>query len=207
MDRLRAIRLGGWLALAAVWLVASAPALAEEYLVREGDSLARIARVRLGDEKRWLEIARLNNIPAPFKIKAGQRIQLPPGARPAGPPAPTAGPANPSGARPGPVAGPRAGPRPTTAATSQASVRDKQRYWGIALLIVGTIIGVTGFVMFLIGAGRVNPWWAVGSFFCCLVWPFFAIRHWEKPGWKGGALLFLAGSALGSMGEVLLKFA
>lgn len=47
------------------------------YVVRVGDSLSNIAKNKLGDVNRWQEIARLNNIPAPYSIYPGLEISLP----------------------------------------------------------------------------------------------------------------------------------
>ena len=49
------------------------------YTVRKNDSLARIARRELRDEKRWREIARLNQLSDANRIRPGMRLQLPRG--------------------------------------------------------------------------------------------------------------------------------
>lgn len=62
----------------------SAPSRAGgEYVVQRGDSLARIARQRLGAESRWQEIAALNPSIDPKSLNVGQKLMLPDGASPA----------------------------------------------------------------------------------------------------------------------------
>ena len=55
------------------------------HVVQPGESLSSIARDRLGDPGRYLELAQLNNIPAPYTISVGQRLLL--AAAAANPPA------------------------------------------------------------------------------------------------------------------------
>ena len=52
-------------------------AAAKTYTVKEGDSLWSVARNELGDGRRVDEIARLNGLQEPFKIKVGQTLKLP----------------------------------------------------------------------------------------------------------------------------------
>lgn len=52
-----------------------------EVEVRSGDSLARIAGRHLGNESRWPELARLNDIAPPYLIRPGQVLRLPAAAR------------------------------------------------------------------------------------------------------------------------------
>lgn len=56
---------------------APSPAKARSYTVKAGDTLSRIAATRLGDYKRWQELATLNGIRDPDAIKPGQTIRLP----------------------------------------------------------------------------------------------------------------------------------
>lgn len=51
-----------------------------EYVVQRGDSLARIAKNRLGAESRWQEIAALNPNVDPKALGVGQKLLLPQGA-------------------------------------------------------------------------------------------------------------------------------
>lgn len=47
------------------------------YVVKTGDTLARIAQRELGDHRRFNEIAKLNKLSNPDRIKVGQRLRLP----------------------------------------------------------------------------------------------------------------------------------
>lgn len=47
------------------------------YVVKRGDTLAKIAVKFYGDSKRWKDIAKLNDIRDPKAIKVGQRLRLP----------------------------------------------------------------------------------------------------------------------------------
>lgn len=47
------------------------------YVVKSGDTLSKIAQRELGKWSRWPEIARLNNLRDPNKIRPGQRLRLP----------------------------------------------------------------------------------------------------------------------------------
>ena len=48
------------------------------YTVGANDSLIKIARDQLGDPNRWGEIAKLNNLTAPYAIRVGQHLTMPP---------------------------------------------------------------------------------------------------------------------------------
>lgn len=54
-----------------------APPGAKTYTVKEGDSLWVVARSQLGDARRVNEIARLNGLKPPYKVKAGTKLKLP----------------------------------------------------------------------------------------------------------------------------------
>lgn len=47
------------------------------YTVKSGDTLSRIAQSQLGKASRWPEVARLNQLRDPNRIKVGQRLRLP----------------------------------------------------------------------------------------------------------------------------------
>ena len=49
----------------------------EEYVVKPGDTLSTIAEAELSTSRRWGEIARLNDLQAPYAITSGQRLRLP----------------------------------------------------------------------------------------------------------------------------------
>ncbi|MFG2621201.1 peptidoglycan DD-metalloendopeptidase family protein [Streptomyces sp. NPDC048507] len=55
-----------------------AAAAGAAYTVKAGDTLSGIALARLGSAGRYPEIARLNGITDPDRIRAGQRLKLPP---------------------------------------------------------------------------------------------------------------------------------
>jgi LysM repeat protein len=46
------------------------------YIIKQGDSLSKIARDKLGNMKLWEELARINNIHNPNLIYPGQVISL-----------------------------------------------------------------------------------------------------------------------------------
>lgn len=48
-----------------------------QYKVQSGDTLSKIADFLLGDMSRWPEIARANNIKAPYVIEVGQILTVP----------------------------------------------------------------------------------------------------------------------------------
>jgi nucleoid-associated protein YgaU len=47
------------------------------YTVKRGDTLSSIAADQLGDYRRWTEIADLNDIRDPRRVKVGQTLRLP----------------------------------------------------------------------------------------------------------------------------------
>jgi LysM repeat protein len=49
----------------------------QNYTVKSGDSLSKIAKRLLGDVNRWPELAQLNNIEAPHVIQPGQVLKVP----------------------------------------------------------------------------------------------------------------------------------
>jgi nucleoid-associated protein YgaU len=50
----------------------------QEYVVEEGDTLTGIAAELLGSEAEWQRIADANGIDDPAKLRAGQRLAIPP---------------------------------------------------------------------------------------------------------------------------------
>jgi nucleoid-associated protein YgaU len=48
-----------------------------QYVVEKGDTLSAIAKETLGDESRWIVIARANDIEDPGKLEIGSRLQIP----------------------------------------------------------------------------------------------------------------------------------
>ncbi len=59
---------------------APSAASSNAYVVKSGDSFSRIARVQLGAESRWQEIAALNPKVDPKRLDVGQKLVLPSGA-------------------------------------------------------------------------------------------------------------------------------
>lgn len=53
-----------------------------QHVVQKGESLAAIAKSRLGDESRWREIQSLNPGIDPKRLKVGQTLEMPTGAAP-----------------------------------------------------------------------------------------------------------------------------
>ncbi len=59
----------------------SATATSSTYVVQKGDSLARIARAKLGSEQRWTEIQALNGGVDPKGLRVGMKLKLPSDAK------------------------------------------------------------------------------------------------------------------------------
>lgn len=55
---------------------------APTYRVARGDTLRAIAKRLYGEESRWRDIAAANPSLNPKKLRAGQTLNLPPGAKP-----------------------------------------------------------------------------------------------------------------------------
>lgn len=47
------------------------------YTVKKGDTLSKISKLHFGNANRYMEIAKLNDIPNPDLIKIGQKLKLP----------------------------------------------------------------------------------------------------------------------------------
>jgi len=56
---------------------ATPPAPARSYTVKQGDTLWVIAKRELGDARRIKEIADLNGLKEPFRLRIGDKIRLP----------------------------------------------------------------------------------------------------------------------------------
>jgi len=50
---------------------------AQEYIVKEGDTLAEIAEKFLGTQEKWQEIARANHLDNPDRLEVGDRLLIP----------------------------------------------------------------------------------------------------------------------------------
>lgn len=92
----------------------AAPVAAADYTVQRGDSLARIAKNRLGAESRWQEIAALNPSVNPKNLSVGQKLVMPTGA--------TAFVPNET-----PRTEPRSTPKPKTTAKAAPAAADKPK--------------------------------------------------------------------------------
>jgi hypothetical protein len=57
----------------------------QEYIVKSGDTLSRIATTFLGVNGDWREIARINNITNPASLQVGQRLFIPTATSPSAP--------------------------------------------------------------------------------------------------------------------------
>jgi nucleoid-associated protein YgaU len=55
----------------------SAPAPAQTYAIKAGDTFSSIASAQFGDEKYWTAIAQANPLVDPTRLKIGQVIRLP----------------------------------------------------------------------------------------------------------------------------------
>jgi len=75
-----ALALGAWVLSRAGGAVASPTGAAGEpslYTVKIGESVSSIARDELDDVTRWPELAKLNDLLAPYVIRTGQRLLMP----------------------------------------------------------------------------------------------------------------------------------
>ena len=65
------------LVIVGIGLALASVSAAAEYVVRPGDTLSGIASSQLGEAGRWSEIAKLNGLKPPYRIRVGQRLKLP----------------------------------------------------------------------------------------------------------------------------------
>lgn len=175
------IMIGLLVAVLGVLSLGQAALAAETYVVRSGDTLAKIARERLGDASRVGEIVRRNNLTSPSQLKVGQKLILP-DAQPAG----TA-----VSQRSVPASSPAAG---TGSAIGWGkSISGGVAIAGVGLMAIACIAWVVGFIMFTIATFRVGFWWGVGSLLIQPVWIIFLVRHWEQ-GKRGFIIQTVAGA-------------
>ena len=74
--------------------------MARSYVVKRGDTLARIAKNELGDARLYQQIADLNGLRDPSRIAVGQRLEIPTRRELAPPPPPPAAPRAAAGLQP-----------------------------------------------------------------------------------------------------------
>ena len=191
------------MSLVALWLVGAllafaGTARAEDYVVRKGETLERIARDQLGDEGRRSEIARLNGVLAPYRISVGQKLRLPEADRPASP-TPTAGAATAT------VASHSSAVPRSTAAFSLGSVAVWAAivfYSCLGLFAASVILWLVGWLHFLVSAFGQSFWWGVGTILVWPVWLVFLIKYWEKA--KKGFIMQMVASGMAGFAWVVL---
>lgn len=71
------IRMNSLKLVALLVLLIAGACFAGEYTVESGDTLSSIAQKELGSSGRWKEIAELNNLSEPYRIKRGQVLKIP----------------------------------------------------------------------------------------------------------------------------------
>ena len=69
-----------------------------------------------------------------------------------------------------------------------------------SLFLVGIIINLVGYVMFLVAAKRVSMGWFIGCLFM-IVWPFFCFAYFSRA-WKPLAVWF-AGLLVAGIGTMV----
>lgn len=76
---------------------------------------------------------------------------------------------------------------------------------GIALLVIGLVVGIVGSLMVVAVAFRQSLLWGLGSLFLAPVWLIFIVLHWEES--KRGFFISLAGTAILFLGVFFLPTA
>jgi len=75
--RARYLVVGRYLFCALLIALCTAPSVASDYVVRPGDTLSGIAESQLGSAHHWRQIAEINGLEPPYKIRVGQTLRLP----------------------------------------------------------------------------------------------------------------------------------
>jgi len=179
-------------------LILAATARAEDYVVRKGETLQRIARDQLGDEERWSEIARLNGMQAPYRISVGQKLRLPEADKPTAPTS-AAGAATASA-----TSHSSASPR-STAIFSLGSVPVWAAivfYSCLGLFAASAILWLVGWLHFLVSAFGQSFWWGIGTILVWPVWLVFLVKYWEKA--KKGFIMQMVASGMAGFAWVVL---
>lgn len=183
-------------AAAALVLAAAGAALGRQYSVRDGDTLGRIAAGQLGDGSRWPEIARLNNLRSPYSVRVGQKLALPDSPASAA----ASDTPRPAGAVSPPVPAPSRASPPVAATMQPAAASDASGYGkgflvaSIGLLVIGCLLALIGWIIFLAAAFGQSFWWGLGSMLVPPVWIVFLAKHWEKA--RRGFICHVVGGAI-----------
>lgn len=74
---------------------------------------------------------------------------------------------------------------------------------GEALVIIGAILGIVGYVWLLVLAFSESILWGVGSLLCGLVALVFGITRWPET--KVPVLIYVAGLVVSGAGQAFLK--
>lgn len=176
-----------FLLLIAGLLFGTSGAFSAQHVVENGDTLSKIAQKTLGDSSRWKEIASLNRLEPPYRIRVGQVLALPQEAGQS------------SGfifaQEPGKASDQPYGEQPT----HEGATPDFRQ--SLVFICIGTFFGATGWVATLIGtvmlyiaAFNQNVWWGLG---CIMFFPLmivFVVCHWAEA--KKGFWASIAGTLL-----------
>jgi LysM repeat protein len=176
-----------------------AASAAVTYVVRPGETLAKIAREHFGSESQWREIARANGIRPPYAVKVGQRLTLPDAPAAAATATPTASPDS--------IAVAKSFSAPPTCGTTSKESKTSPTFGGFFIAAIGAfvlagIVGLIGFIVFEVAAFRESFWWGIGTLFIQPVWIVFLVRHWEKA--RRGFIMQIVASVLALPGLALL---
>lgn len=128
------------------------------YTVRGGDTVAGLAERLLGNRLKAYQLARYNDLAAPFALSAGQTVRIPgtpPRAEPVRRADPAPRPAAPVVAKPAPR---RPAPAPVAVAPASNPVLARQlRAEGLAALNQGAVVRATTLLRRAAAADRANP--------------------------------------------------
>lgn len=181
-----AVVVASLLGLAASALAVPGGGNAEDcHVVQMGETLGKIAQVRLGAPSRWREIAKLNHIAPPYRLKVGQVLQLPPRAAKLS-------------AYGDSVA---AASVPTPAGQLSGGV--KAGLWlAMIVLVAGGLVYFIGWCLFEYAAFTTGFWWGVGTMLMTPVQWVFLAKFWDKA--KKGFITQMVGATVAGAGFVVL---
>ncbi len=109
---------------------APTPAAAASYTVVAGDSLAKISKQSYGTEAKWKLIADANHLTAPYALKLGQKLVIPPSD--SSTPAPAAGATGPAATTPSHATPPAAGAKTHKVVKGDTLTKISTQYYGNA---------------------------------------------------------------------------